>query len=427
MAGRKRLPPSESTSSRYRGYDGRWHAKITIGRNPDGTAKRHHITRRSKAELDKAVRDLERKRDAGQTQWTEADPLLGQWLTHWLEAILPMTVRWKTLSTYTSMMNRHVIAYLAGLRLSEVRPEVLEGHYRTLLDAGHSTHVVHGVHRVLRSSLTEAVRRQRLPANPAVVARPPRMQSVEVDPLTVAECRRIIDAANQGRQPARWSIALALGLRQGEALGLKWSDVDLDASTLHIRRSVQRQTWQHGCSGTESTPQCGQRRGAECPQRHGGGVQFVETKTRASRRSVPIPAQLMEELRRHRRLQAAERLAAGPLWEAGSEVIFPDERGRLMDPARDRREWKQLLKTADVRDARLHDARHTAATLMLVQGVDARTVMAIMGWTEMATAQRYVHVVDELRHEAARRVGTALWPVVDPPHPDSAGSPGRWP
>ena len=81
-----------------------------------------------------------------------------------------------------------------------------------------------------------------------------------------------------------------------------------------------------------------------------------------------------------------------------------------MDPARDWREWKTILGAAGVRDARLHDARHTAATLLLVQGVDLRTVMVIMGWTEMATAQRYSHAVDELRVEAARRMGLALWP-----------------
>ena len=81
-----------------------------------------------------------------------------------------------------------------------------------------------------------------------------------------------------------------------------------------------------------------------------------------------------------------------------------------MDPARDWREWKALLRAAGVRDARLHEARHTAATLLLVQGVDLPTVMAIMGWTEMATAQRYAHAVDELRVEAARRMGAALWP-----------------
>ena len=119
---------------------------------------------------------------------------------------------------------------------------------------------------------------------------------------------------------------------------------------------------------------------------------------------------LVEELRIHRRDQAQERLRVGPAWTRSFDLTFPDEAGRPMDPARDWREWKAILRAAGVRDARLHDARHTAATLLLVQGVDLRTVMAIMGWTEMATAQRYSHAVDELRVEAARRMGAALWP-----------------
>lgn len=86
-----------------------------------------------------------------------------------------------------------------------------------------------------------------------------------------------------------------------------------------------------------------------------------------------------------------------------------------MDPSRDRKAWKKLLVAAGVRDVRLHDARHTAATLLLVQGVDLRTVMSIMGWTEMATAQRYSHAVDALRVEAARRMGGALWPTSPDP------------
>ena len=93
-----------------------------------------------------------------------------------------------------------------------------------------------------------------------------------------------------------------------------------------------------------------------------------------------------------------------------------------MDPSRDRKAWKKLLAAAGVRDVRLHDARHTAATLLLVQGVDLRTVMSIMGWTEMATAQRYSHAVDELRVEAARRMGGALWPTSPEPGTEVLGS-----
>jgi integrase len=103
------------------------------------------------------------------------------------------------------------------------------------------------------------------------------------------------------------------------------------------------------------------------------------------------------------------RLAAGSDWDSTHDLVFPARSGRIVDPARDHTEWKALLQRAGVREVRLHDARHTAATLLLLQYVDIRTVMSIMGWTEMATAQRYTHAVDELRRRAARQMGALLW------------------
>lgn len=406
---RPRKPVEQTTSTLYRGADGRWHARVTMGRRPDGSTARKHIQRRTKTELRDAVRDLERRRDAGTYVWTHDDVTLGQWLEHWLESVLPMTARWKTLSTYRSQMHVHVIPALGQWRLSELRPEHLEEHYRWMQTEGHSAHVIRAVHRVLRSSLNEAVRRRRLATNPALVARPPRAEEVEVEPLSVEESRRVLAAAQSTLLPARWSIALSLGLRQGEALGLLWPDIDLDDGVLRIRRSVQRHTWEHGCPAADGSPSCGRKRGAECEHRTGGGLQLVEPKTKASRRTIVLPKPLVDELRAHRAGVNRRRLAAGENWDSTHDLVFPTANGGLIDPSRDHTEWKALLKRAGVREVRLHDARHTAATLLLLQNVDIRTVMSIMGWTEMATAQRYTHAVDELRRRAARQMGVLLW------------------
>lgn len=406
---RPRKPVEQTTSTLYRGADGRWHARVTMGRRPDGGTERKHVQRGSKAELRDAVRDLERRRDAGTYVWTQDDVILGQWLEHWLESVLPMTARWKTLSTYRSQMRVHVIPALGQWRLTELRPEHLEAHYRAMQAAGHSTHVIRAVHRVLRSSLNEAVRRRRLATNPALVARPPRGEDVEVQPLSVDESRRVLIAAQSTPHPARWSMALSLGLRQGETLGLLWPDVDLEDGVLRIRRSVQRHTWEHACPIVDGSPSCGRKRGAECDHRTGGGLKLVEPKTKASKRAIVLPQPLVDELRAHRAVVNRWRLAAGSDWGSTHDLVFPTSNGGLIDPARDHTEWKSLLQRAGVREVRLHDARHTAATLLLLQNVDIRTVMSIMGWTEMATAQRYTHAVDELRRRAARRIGALLW------------------
>lgn len=407
--GRPRKAAEQTTSTTYRGADGYWHARVTMGRRPDGTTDRRHVQRRTKTELREAVRELERLRDTGAYVWTTDDLTLAAWLEHWLDNVLPMTARWKTLSTYRSQMRLHVLPALGAWRLSEIQPEHLEEHYRRMQAEGHSVHTIRAVHRVLRSALNEAVRRRRLAANPALIARPPRAEEVEVEPLSIEESRRVLQAAQSSLHPARWSIALSVGLRQGEALGLVWRDVDLDDGVIRVRRSVQRRTWEHGCTVVDGQPTCRRKRGAECDHRTGGGLLLVEPKTKASARTIVLPAPLVEELRAHRVQVNRRRLEAGVGWDATHDLVFPAAGGGLIDPARDHTEWKSLLKQAGLRDVRLHDARHTAATLLLVQGVDIRTVMSIMGWTEMATAQRYTHAVDELRRRAARQMGALLW------------------
>ncbi len=217
--GMPRKTAEQTTSTTYRGADGNWHARVTMGRRPDGTTERKHVQRRTKTELREAVRELERSRDAGTYVWTQDDLTLDDWLSHWLDNVLPMTARWKTLSTYRSQMSRHVLPSLGNWGMSEIQPEHLESHYRRLQSDGHSVHTIRAVHRVLRSALNEAVRRRRLASNPALIARPPRAEDVEVEPLSIEESRRILTAAQTSTSPARWSIALSLGLRQGEALG----------------------------------------------------------------------------------------------------------------------------------------------------------------------------------------------------------------
>jgi integrase len=133
---RPRKPAEQTTSALYRGADGHWHVRVTMGRRPDGGTERKHVQRGTKAELRDAVRDLERRRDAGTCVWTQDDVALGQWLEHWLEFVLPMTARWKTISTYRSQMHVHVIAALGEWRLSELRPEHLEEALSTDADQG---------------------------------------------------------------------------------------------------------------------------------------------------------------------------------------------------------------------------------------------------------------------------------------------------
>jgi integrase len=196
---------------------------------------------------------------------------------------------------------------------------------------------------------------------------------------------------------------LSLGLRQGEALGLKWKDINLHTGALVVRRALQRHTWRHGCGGM-----CKGKRGADCPERRGGGLVIVETKSRSGRRAIGLPPPLVDLLRKHQEAQAAERELAGPLWREDGWV-FAQPSGKAIDPRSDHREWKQLLVDAGVRTARLHDARHTAATMLLVLGVSQRAVMEVMGWSQSSMTVRYQHLTGEVRQDIAFQLGGLLW------------------
>ncbi len=271
-----------------------------------------------------------------------------------------------------------------------------------MADAGAKPATVHQVHRTLRTALGEAERRSHLARNPAQLVRPPRIQTELVEPFNVGEVQRLLGAAQERRNGARWAIALALGLRQGEALALQWEDIDLEARSLRVRAARLRPVYEHGCDRD-----CGRTAGY-CPQRRQTNGIVGATESAAGNRVVGLPDALVALLKDHRRQQLEERIRAGSLWQEGGWV-FTTLLRRPIAPNSDYHEWGVLLECAGVRHARLHEARHTAATVLLVLGVPERTVMSIMGWSSTSMAARYQHVTDPIRREVANRVGALLF------------------
>lgn len=407
-------------SSIYLGGDGYWHGRVTVGLMDDGRPDRRHVMSKSKAKVLQRVKGLEKARDVGSIRRAGENWTVEQWLTHWVDTIAAPFVRENTLSGYRVAVNRHLIPGVGRYRLAALRPEHLEKLYVRMLKnktkSGSLTKpaTVHQVHRTIRTALNEAVRRGYLTSNPARLAKAPRVVEDEVEPYTVEEVQRLLRSATDGRNSTRWAVALALGLRQGEALGLKWSDVDLGAQSLVIRRSRLRPTYAHGCK-----PPCERRYAGHCPQRRQARPATDETKSRAGRRVLGLPDALCRLLHEHKTRQDQERLRAGQLWHDG-DWLFATESGEPINPRTDWDEWKRLLKKASIRDGRLHDARHTAATVLLLLGVSERTIMGVMGWSNTAMTHRYAHMVDPIRNDIARRLDGLLW--ADPEDGDAGDS-----
>jgi integrase len=243
-----------------------------------------------------------------------------------------------------------------------------------------------------------ALRWQLITWNPVTAVDPPSPTPTEVRPYTAGEAGQFLSAVSGTHNEARWLLAISLGLRQGEALGLTWRDVDLDRGLIRIRQALQ--------------------------YRPGDGLRLVQPKTPKSRRSVPLPQSVTAALKRHQLDQLAERDKAGEFWEDWG-LVFATGFGTPLSPRNDYREFRRIIDRAGLRRIRLHDLRHTAATLMLGQSVTPRVIMEMLGHSQISiTMNLYSHVTFELSREAADSIQDLLWPVSGTPEAASEAANG---
>lgn len=430
MDKKTRRPKGEGTAPRLQA-DGRWRAELTIGTDGNGKRQRVVVYGTTKKECGQNLRAAIKARDEG-ILINGRPPTLGEWMHHWTENIAATKVRPRTLVNYQSYIRNWVdTSKVAKVRLDKLTPEHLEQIYKPMRDAGRSESTVAQLHRILSRALTIAVRRGRMATNPAKRMDAPQQAAFDPEVLSPDDARKLRAAAEKAPGGARWLIALALGLRQGEALGLAWDKVDLDGLQLHVHRELYSLPWKHGCPEAEKEPDnkkpCG-RRADHCKDRRDGGRFVGDPKSAAGRRTVPLPEQLVPFLEKHRAEQLRARAEEGTRWvgfTAASgetlDLVFSQRNGKDIQASKDWAAWKEFLKASGVPEVRVHDARHTAATLLLLMGVDGRVVMDIMGWSVGSMLKRYQHVLDVMRIEAAKKMGAALWAAPTEPEPDDGG------
>lgn len=419
-------------SSIYRGADGYWHGRVTVGVKDDGKPVRRHIQRKDRDEVVKEVRKLEKERDdgtvvkPGSKHWR-----IEKWYPHWVEEIKAPELKYTALRAYRNAVYLHIVPGLGAHWMHKVQPDHFEKLYKKMIAEGYKPGAVHAVHRVAVTAFNDFVARGYMKHNPVPLAKKPRLEPEEIEPYDEDEVELIIREALRRRNGVRFVIALALGLRQGEALGIKWDRLNRKYKSLRTPTQIQRHTWQHGCDDPHAcgarwhktelcpsncrhkkcpplcAPDCA-RHGQYCPQRTGGGLVEVSVKSEAGKRGIGVPETLWGLIELHEAAQKTEREFAGSEWREGG-WMFTGPAGLPIDPRRDMEEWKDILRAAGVRDGRLHDARHTTATVLLILGISNENVMAVMGWSDARMLKRYQHFVQQAQRAVADKVEGYLW------------------
>ncbi|MCZ2805748.1 site-specific integrase [Modestobacter sp. VKM Ac-2983] len=307
---------------------------------------------------------------------------LSAWLEDWSTKALPASDRRQaTIDLYATIARKHLVPALGTRPLDRIRPSDVEALIVSKRTAGLAPSTVRTIYTVLRAALDITVRDGLLGRNPAAAVRRPAVERQDAAFLTVDDAHRLLDSMRGERLEPLFRLMLATGLRRGEALGLHWSDVDLDGGTLRVRWTLTRTS---------------------------KGLQLGEPKTEKSRRSVPLPRSTVAALRAHRQQQATEQLAAGEAWR-DSDLLFTTEVGTPLEPRNVLRRFETLAERAGLRDVHLHTLRHSAASFLLAAGTHTKVVQEHLGHSSYAiTADIYSHVAPEQRREAADRLDEAL-------------------
>jgi integrase len=398
---------------------GKWRASISVGRK-NGRRIRKTFTATTRREVQKKLTKALRDQQLGINVAPERQTV-GQFLRAWLEDVAKQNVRPATQASNSWIIAKHLIPGLGRIPITRLSPQQLQSFLNDRLNSVKCPHcdewlapakfgkhltashadkskttksptplaprTVQHIHATLRVALSQAEKWGIVPRNIATLVDAPRVSHMEMRLFTPEQAQQFLESIKHDRLEALYSVAIALGLRQGEALGLRWTDVDLDKSSLTVTNALQRID---------------------------GRLQLVETKRDRSRRTVTLPKICLAALWRHRARQEEERRVAAGLWrETG--FLFTTTVGTPLDGPTVTHRFQKALKMAKLPHMRFHDLRHTCATLLLVQGVHPRLVMEILGHSQIAvTMNTYSHVIPAMRREIATRMDEILSPVATP-------------
>jgi integrase len=349
---------------------GRWYAALHV----NGRRRKRGPT--SRIEATQKLRDLHALRDQA-FEIDAGSQRLADYLEMWLREVVQPQLRPKTHRTYADQVRLHINPALEHLRLDKLRPQDVQLLLNRLRASGLSPATVNQTRRVLRRALEQARQWRLIRENPVDLTAPPKAAAPEWRILTPEQARTLLSETAANRLSALYTLSLTLGLRQGEALALRWRDIDLEAQTLTVQHQLQRVE---------------------------GQLRLVEPKSKRSMRTIALPDVAVRGLREHHTRQLEERLRAGLAWQE-ADLVFCTSIGTPIIARNLLRSFKRHLEEAGLPDVRWHDLRHTAASVLAAQGVHQRTVMEILGHSTTAmTMEIYTHVLPEWQRDAVAKM-----------------------
>jgi integrase len=325
--------------------------------------------REVRAKLDALKLDRSKHKLTGSAHQT-----VGHCLDEWLK-VSRARLRPSTVANY-ALAIRWLSRYLGEVRLDKLRSTHIEHCYASLQAGGLSGRSVQLAHSVLRPALKRAMRDGLIAVNPTEVVSVPKSEPKEMQSLTQEQVDTLLETIADNPLRALYVLLVTSAVRIGEALALRWTDVDLDEGSIAIRRTVQRIT--------------------------GHGLVEGEPKSKSSRRTVYLLDIAIAELRGHLVRQGDQRLVMGPEWHENG-LVFPSTVGTFLDPTNVHHRFERVLKSAGLPVLRLHDMRHTAATLALEAGIHPKVVQDMLGHSSYnLTMNTYSHVMPTLHREAVQ-------------------------
>lgn len=402
---------------------GLWVGRLDLGRvsvNGKSVRKRRAVYAKTQKGCIAKLREVRKAADAGVL--TTRSMTVEKWLEHWVDDIAPRRVKPKTLATYRTYVHRYLVPAVGRVRLDKLTTAHVRDVHAYVLSLRKTSTTAGHAHRILGTALADAMRDDLVTRNVAAIESAPRNREAQRRPLTLDEVRRFAHVVDGDRLASRWVFGFLTGARQGEVLGLRWADVNLDAGVVNLATQLQRIPYRHGCGKrtTEGWP-CGRKRADRCPlaeldvppgfwfERLDGNLCMQRPKTSGSTRVVPLPAPLIGVLRQRHALYLAERDTYGT--DHGLVWCRPD--GRPIDGSDDREAWGAYLRAAGIPATDQHSMRHTATTLLLMLGVEEHVRMSILGHSEEATNRLYSHVDLTLQRDAMERLGAAFLAEVE--------------